>query len=333
MSANLMTLPKAELHLHVEGTLEPKTVMELAERNRIDIGFDSEDDLRAAYDFGNLQEFLDLYYKAVGTVVKPEDFHLMAMRYYEQAAAQGVVHAELFLDTSVHQARGIAYEQMMEGIALAVEDAERQFGITGGVILSIVRDRTLHEAEETLAAALKDRDRVLGIGLDSAEVGYPPSLFSDLFRMAGEAGLKRVAHAGEEGPADYIREAVELLGVDRIDHGIRIVEDQTLTSLVAERCIPLTVCPLSNVALKCVPDLRSHPLLDLLEAGLVVTINSDDPAYFGGYVGDNYAAMAKAGMSLDQAIRMARNSVVASFAEESRKAELYSRIDEWTAAG
>nr|NLI48891.1 adenosine deaminase [Propionibacterium sp.] len=327
MTLDLIRLPKAELHLHIEGTLEPETVLELADTNGVRLPFADEDALRAAYDFANLQEFLDLYYAAMATVVTADDFYTMTARYYERAAAQGVRHAEIFLDPQAHLSRGVRWEVMMDGVAAAVADAERRHGITGGIIACILRDRPVAEALATYESIRADRDRFLGIGLDSAELPYPPELFADLWQQAKRDGFKVVAHAGEEGPAAYIWTALDALGVDRVDHGIRAVDDPALVGVLAERRVPLTVCPLSNVALKTVPDLGHHPLLTLLEQDVVVTVNSDDPAYFGGYVGENYLAMRVAGMTDAQAVRLAHHSVDASFADADRKAALHAEID------
>lgn len=327
MPLDLIRLPKAELHLHIEGTLEPETVLELAESNGVRLPFADEDALRAAYDFANLQEFLDLYYAAMATVITAADFHTMASRYYERAAAQGVRHAEIFLDPQAHLGRGVPWEVMMDGVTAAVADAERRHGITGGVIACILRDRPIAEAHATYERVLADRDRFLGLGLDSAELPHPPELFADLWQRAKRDGFRVVAHAGEEGPAAYIRTALDALGVDRIDHGIRAVDDPALVRTLAERRVPLTVCPLSNVALKTVPDLGHHPLLTLLDQDVLVTVNSDDPAYFGGYVAENYLALRVAGMTDAQAVRLAHNSVTASFADADRKAALHAEID------
>ena len=326
MALDLVGLPKAELHLHIEGTLEPETVLELAEKNAVALPFADEEALRAAYSFANLQEFLDLYYAATATVVSAEDFHLMASRYYERAAAQGVRHAEIFLDPQAHLRRGVPYEAMLAGVSAAVDEARTQHGITGGIIACILRDRPIVEAMETYELLRADR-RIIGIGLDSAEKPYPPGLFAEIWRRAKADGLHLVAHAGEEGPASYVTAALDLLGVERIDHGIRAVDDPALLARLAASRTPLTVCPLSNVALKAVPDLAHHPLPRLLEAGVVATVNSDDPAYFGGYVADNFAALRVAGMSDAHALTLARNSVVGSFADEARKAELLAEIE------
>jgi len=332
MALDLFGLPKAELHLHIEGTLEPETVMELADANGVRLPYADEEALRAAYSFGDLQEFLNLYYAASATLKTAADFHLMASRYYATAAAQGVAHAEIFLDPQAHVSRGVPFDEMLDGVAQAVADAERDHGITGGIIACFLRDQPVADALETYDQILTRRDRFLGIGLDSAERPYPPELFAEVFARAGRDGFKRVAHAGEEGPAAFVTTALDVLGVDRIDHGVRAIEDAALVDRLARDGVPLTVCPLSNVALKGVPDLEHHPLLGLLERGLKVTVNSDDPAYFGGYAGDNFVALRHAGMTDAQAVALARNSVEASFCSDARKAELLASIEAFAAS-
>ncbi len=327
MAIDLFRLPKAELHLHIEGTLEPETVMELADANGVRLPYPDEDALRAAYSFRDLQEFLDLYYSAMATLLTADDFHLMASRYYATAAAQGVKHAEIFCDPQAHVGRGVRFEEMLSGLTQAVADAERDHGITGGIIACILRDQPVESAHAIYDQVLAHRDSFIGIGLDSAERPFPPELFTDVFTRAGRDGFKRVAHAGEEGPASFIWTALDTLGVDRIDHGVRAAEDEELIGRLAASDIALTVCPLSNVALKGVPDLEHHPLLGLLERGVKVMINSDDPAYFGGYVGDNFLAMRVAGMSDAQAIQLAHHSIAGSFASAERKAALHAEID------
>ena len=324
-------LPKAELHLHLEGTLEPETVMEFADRNRVRMTFADEASLRQAYCFESLPDFLGLYYAATATVVTASDFYDMTARYYLRAASDGVAHAEVFLDPQAHLTRGVPWEAMADGVFSAVADAERDLGITGGVIACILRDRPVTEAEDVYRRVVAD-GRFLGIGLDSAELGYPPEAFADIWRRAGEDGLHRVAHAGEEGPASYIATALDELAAERIDHGIRVLDDTALVTRLVERQVPLTVCPLSNVALRCVPTVEEHPILDMLDQGLLVTVNSDDPAYFGGYLGANFDALRDAGMTDAQEKRLVRNSIVASFAEPGRKAELLDRVDASVAA-
>lgn len=331
VAVDLMRLPKAELHLHIEGTLEPETVMELAARNGVALPYADEAALRAAYSFGDLQEFLDLYYAAMATLQRAEDFHLMASRYYERAAEQGVVHAEIFLDPQAHLHRGIPFDVMLDGIGQAVAEAERDHGITGGIIACFLRDQPVADALATYEQVLARRERFLGIGLDSAERPYPPELFVEVYERAGRDGFRRVAHAGEEGPASFVSTALDELHVDRVDHGVHAADDPALVARLAASGTPLTVCPLSNIALKGVTDLRVHPLLGLLAAGVRVTVNSDDPAYFGGYVGDNFVAMRAAGMTDEQAIALARNSIEATFASPERKRQMYAALDAFVA--
>ncbi|WP_431280258.1 adenosine deaminase [Leifsonia poae] len=330
--AALHSLPKAELHLHIEGTLEPDLAFELAARNGIRLPYETVDDLRRQYDFSDLQSFLDLYYETVDVLRTEDDFAELTRRYLGTAAGQGLRHVELFFDPQAHTTRGIALETVLDGITAALDEAERDLGVTSGIILSFLRDRPVEEAEATLTAGLQRTDRIIAVGLDSAEVGYPPRLFEQVFARAREAGLHAVAHAGEEGPPAYVVEALDLLKVERVDHGIRSAENAALVERLARERIPLTICPLSNLRLRTVSDLAAHPLRRLDAAGVRVTINSDDPAYFGGYVGDNFIAVRDAlGMSEEDARRYARNSVAASFASEKRKTELLAEIDAWIA--
>ncbi|MGH1522713.1 adenosine deaminase [Leifsonia sp. L25] len=326
----LLTVPKAELHLHIEGTLEPDLAFELAGRNGVDLPYASVEELAAQYDFSDLQSFLDLYYATMAVLRTEDDFAELTRRYLRTAAAEGVRHAELFFDPQAHVSRGVPIEAVVDGISAALAEAERDAGMSGGLILCFLRDQPVESADAILSAALTRPERLLGVGLDSAEVGYPPELFTDVFARAKDAGLHAVAHAGEEGPPSYIVQALDLLGVERVDHGIRAAEDPELMARLAADGIPLTVCPLSNVRLRTVPDLSAHPLLRLDAAGVRVTVNSDDPAYFGGYIGDNYLAIRDAlGVTTEQAERFARTSIDASFATAERKAELQAEVDAW----
>lgn len=326
----LLTVPKAELHLHIEGTLEPDLAFELAGRNGVDLPYASVEELAAQYDFSDLQSFLDLYYATMAVLRTEDDFAELTRRYLRTAAAEGVRHAELFFDPQAHVSRGVPIEAVVDGISAALAEAERDAGMSGGLILCFLRDQPVESADAILSAALTRPERLLGVGLDSAEVGYPPELFTDVFARAKDAGLHAVAHAGEEGPPSYIVQALDLLGVERVDHGIRAAEDPELMARLAADGIPLTVCPLSNVRLRAVPDLSAHPLLRLDAAGVRVTVNSDDPAYFGGYIGDNYLAIRDAlGVTTEQAERFARTSIDASFATAERKAELQAEVDAW----
>ena len=307
-------LPTAELHVHVEGTLEPELALRLAARNRVPLRFAGLDELSRAYAFGDLQSFLDLYYELMAVVREPRDFTDLAEAYLARAAAQGVRHAEVFVDPQAHLARGVPLEVVLDGLGEAFRDAEHRHGLTVGLIACFLRDRDPAEAEALLPRLLPYRDLVIGIGLDSAERGRPPELFERVYARAADEGLHRVAHAGEEGPPAYVTEALDRLGVERIDHGIRSVEDPSVLARLREEQVPLTVCPLSNVALRCVRGLAEHPLRRMLEAGLAVTVNSDDPAYFGGYLHDNVVAATRAlGLTAGERRRLAENSFRASF--------------------
>ena len=328
--AALLALPKAELHLHIEGTLEPELAFELAERNGVDLPYATVEELSAQYDFDDLQSFLNLYYATMAVLRTREDFAELTRRYLRRAHAQGVRHAEVFFDPQAHTSRGVAFDDVVDGLGDALDEAQRDFGMSGGLILCFLRDQQVASAEEALTAGLARTDRIIGVGLDSAEVGYPPSLFEAVYARARGAGLHVVAHAGEEGPPSYVWEALDLLHAERIDHGIRSIEDPALVERLAEERIPLTVCPLSNVRLQATPDLRDHPLLRLDGAGVRVTINSDDPAYFGGYAGQNFTAVRDAlGLTADQARRFARTSIESSFATPARKDQLLAELDQW----
>jgi adenosine deaminase len=322
-----MVLPKAELHVHIEGTLEPELIFTLAERNGVPLAYASVEELRAAYAFTDLQSFLNLYYAGMSVLRTPEDFAALTDAYFVRARTQGVVHAELFFDPQAHVTRGVPFERVIDGLWSVVRDSEARYGITSTLIMCFLRDRSPQEAMATLEAALPYGERIVGVGLDSAEVGRPPSLFTDVFARALANGWKTVAHAGEEGPPAYVWEALDLLHVSRIDHGIRSMEDPRLVARLRDEQIPLTVCPLSNVKLRAVDRLEDHPLPAMLEAKLLATVNSDDPAYFGGYAGDNYAAVAAA-LNLPDAtlVHLARNSFVASFLDAPLRARYLDRL-------
>ncbi|HET9848627.1 MAG TPA: adenosine deaminase [Candidatus Dormibacteraeota bacterium] len=314
------SLPKAELHLHIEGALEPELMFELAKRNAVRLSYASVDDVRRAYVFSDLQSFLDIYYAGCSVLVTEQDFYDLTWGYLQRAAAQGVRHAELFFDPQTHTDRGIAFETVISGIYRALDDGRQRLQITSGLILCFLRHLSEDAALQTLTAALPYREMLIGVGLDSSEVGHPPSKFRAVYDRAREAGLLPVAHAGEEGPPDYIWEALDLLKVKRIDHGVRCAEDERLIGRLAEEQIPLTICPLSNVKLRVFDHLRQHNLKRLLDRGLLVTVNSDDPAYFGGYVADNFAASAQAlRLSAADLVALARNSFTASFLPEDQK--------------
>jgi adenosine deaminase len=314
MAMDVPVLPTAELHLHLEGTLEPELAFSLAARNGTRLRYADLDALRRAYAFRDLQSFLDLYYELTAVLQTPADFAELADAYFARAAAQGVRHAEVFVDPQAHLARGVPLEVVMEGLGEAFRGAEAKHGLSARIIACFLRDRDPAEAEDLLPRLLPYRDLVIGVGLDSAELGYPPELFERVFARAADEGLHRVAHAGEEGPPAYVWSALDRLGVERVDHGIRSIEDLSLVARLREEQIPLTVCPLSNVALRAVPDLAAHPLRRMLDAGLVATVNSDDPAYFGGYLHDNVSAVTRA-LSLTPEHRrtLAENSLRASF--------------------
>jgi len=326
---DLRSLPKAELHLHIEGTLEPEHVFALAHRNAVSLPFTGIEDLRARYDFRDLASFLDLYYACMTVLRTEADFTDLALAYLERAHADGVRHVEMFFDPQVHAANDVPLDTVMDGLLSALQIARQRWGITGGLIMCVVRDLPVQSALTLLDAVGPRAHELLGIGLDSAEMGYPPSLFEKVFERAAQLGLRLVAHAGEEGPPAYVWEALSRLQVDRVDHGIRAAEDPNLIEYLAANQIPLTICPLSNVRLQAVSDLRSHPLRTLYDAGVLVTINSDDPAYFGGYVNANYEALLDSGFTVDELAAMAANSIEASFADPERKRELLGAIARW----
>jgi adenosine deaminase len=324
-------LPKAELHLHIEGTLEPELMFALAERNGVDIPFASPDEVRAAYEFEDLQSFLDIYYQATAVLRTEADFRDLMVAYLDRAAADGVRRAEIFFDPQAHTERGIDIATVIAGLAAGQED--RRDAVSTGLILCFLRHLPAEAAVAILREAEPHRDRLLGVGLDSSEAGFPPEGFAEAYRLAGELGLHRVAHAGEEGPAAYVWSAIETLAVERVDHGVRAVDDPELVARLARDAIALTMCPLSNRKLQVTPDLRRHPLKRLLDAGVRVTVNSDDPAYFGGYVGDNYRAIVEAlELDRDDVVALAANSIRASFLDESAKARLLVEVEE-VAAG
>jgi adenosine deaminase len=328
MDATLRTLPKAELHLHIEGTLEPELLFELAGRNHVELPYPSVDAVRAAYVFEDLQSFLDIYYAGCAVLQTERDFHELTRAYLTRAAGQGVRHAEIFFDPQTHADRGIPFEVVVAGITAALADGERDLGITSRLILCFLRHLSADAAMATLETALAHRDAITAVGLDSAEVGNPPSKFAAVFDRARAEGFLAVAHAGEEGPPAYITEALDLLRVRRVDHGVRCLEDDALVDRLVAEQVPLTVCPMSNVRLRVFPDLAHHNVGRLLDRGLCVTINSDDPAYFGGYVGDNYAATADAlGLGRDQMVGVARNSFVASFLDDAERAGRLAELD------
>lgn len=316
--------------MHIEGSIEPELFIALARRNGVSIRWQDEDQLRAAYRFRNLQEFLDLYYDGCRVLVHARDYFDVTRAYLKRAHADRVLHAELFLGPQGHTLRGVPLATCMEGVLGAMEAAEREDGITSGLILLAQRHRPQDEALEMLEAATPWRDRILGFGIGGAEVGNPPSKFAEFFRRCRERGFHVVAHAGEEGPAAYVRESVELLQVERVDHGNACLQDPALVDLLATRQIPLTVCPVSNLKLQGVESMAAHPLKRLMDAGLMVTVNSDDPSYFGGYVNDNYLACTESlGLSREDLVRLARNSFDAAFMSPARRAQCLGCVEAW----
>lgn len=326
-------LPKAELHLHIEGSLEPELMFDLARRNGVDLPFATVEDLRAAYAFSNLQDFLDIYYQGAAVLLTERDFHDLAMAYFRRAAADGVRHAEIFFDPQTHTARGVPFSVVADGLLSAMAQARAELGLTSKLILCFLRHLSEDEAFETLAEAEPYLTQIAGVGLDSSEVGHPPEKFARVFAAAREKGLKLVCHAGEEGPPAYVWEALDLLKVDRIDHGNRSLEDEALVTRLAQSDMTLTVCPLSNLKLCVVDDLATHPLKRMLELGLKPTINSDDPAYFGGYVGANWLQTAQA-LKLDREdlLTLARNSFTGAFLSAEEAAPHLAAIEAYAAA-
>ena len=329
----LRHVPKAELHVHIEGTLEPELMFEIAERNNVTLAYHDVDALRAAYEFNNLQEFLDIYYEGASVLRTPRDFYDMTLAYLRQAADDGVRRAEVFFDPQTHTERNIPFDVFMEGIHEATLAGKRDFGVSSDLIMCFLRHLPAPAAMDTLEASLPYRDKYIGVGLDSSEVGFPPSLFADVFARAKAEDLHLVAHAGEEGPPEYVWEALDVLGVERIDHGVRSLEDPVLVDRLVQDQVPLTVCPLSNVRLGGFANLAEHTLPRMLELGLKVSINSDDPAYFGGYVGDNYVATQSAlDLPSETMAAIARNSLDSSFLARPAKAKLLAELDSFVAA-
>lgn len=321
-------LPKAELHLHIEGSLEPEMMFTLARRNRISIPFGSVEEVRAAYAFSNLQSFLDIYYAGAAVLQTEEDFRDLTLAYFERAARDNVRHAEIFFDPQTHTDRGIPMAVVIEGLLAGMAEAETRLGITSRLILCFLRHLDEDSAFATLSAAEPWLNRLTAVGLDSSEVGHPPTKFARVFARAGEMGLRRVAHAGEEGPPAYIHEALDVLRIDRLDHGNRALEDTGLVQRLVAEQMTLTVCPLSNLSLCLVPDMADHPIRRMLDLGLRATINSDDPAYFGGYVADNYRAVAAEGLiGRDELFTLARNSFAGSFLDSEARARHIAEID------
>ncbi len=328
LDAFILALPKAELHLHIEGTLEPELMFAIAKRNKLKLRFKNADEVRRAYAFTDLQSFLNIYYEGAAVLQTERDFHDLAWSYLERAAKQNVRHAEIFFDPQTHTSRGVPFQAVIEGLHGACREAREKLGVSTKLILCFLRHLSPEDALNTLDEALPFQEYFEAVGLDSTEKNRPPELFTVVYAKARAAGLKAVAHAGEEGPADYIRQALDLLKVSRIDHGVRCVEDADLVARLAEERIPLTMCPLSNVKLCVFKSLKEHNLRKLLEKGLCVTVNSDDPAYFGGYALDNYLKSAEAlGLGRDELAQLAKNSFEASFLPAAEKKCCYDEID------
>ena len=334
MSANIekfiIGLPKAELHLHLEGSLEPEQMFEFASRNKIDIPFKSIDEVKKAYEFSQLQDFLDIYYTGMNVLQTEQDFYDLTANYLRKVASENTKHVEVFFDPQGHTERGVEFETAVTGIHNALREVGGELGVTSKLIMCFLRHLDEASAVATLEDAAPFKHMIMGVGLDSSELGHPPSKFARVFGLAKEQGYKLVAHAGEEGPVEYIYEALDLLHVDRIDHGNRCMDDPKLVARIAEEKIALTVCPLSNLKLCVVEDMSDHPMKRMLDAGLIATINSDDPSYFGGYMNDNYLSTAKAlDLSIDDLIQLARNGFIGSFLSQSEIDGYLAQIDDY----
>jgi adenosine deaminase len=328
LHAFIRRLPKAELHLHIEGSLEPEMMFDLARRNGVALPYASVEATRTAYAFSDLQSFLDIYYAGAAVLIQERDFYDLAMAYFHRARADGVVHAELFFDPQTHMARGVAFETVLTGLERAATEARNLLGISSRLILCFLRHLSEAEAFATLEQARPHRHRIHGVGLDSSELGHPPAKFERVFACCRDLGLRLVAHAGEEGPPDYVWEALDRLRIERVDHGVRAAEDPELMERLAREQVPLTVCPLSNVKLRVFPALAQHNLKHLLDRGLCVTLNSDDPAYFGGYIGQNFLAATQAlALSRSDLVALARNSLQASFVTHAERAPWLAELE------
>lgn len=332
MNAFIQDLPKVELHLHIEGSLEPELLFELAQRNNIDIPYESPQELRKAYEFEDLQSFLDIYYQGANALRTEQDFYDLTWAYLERCKADNVIHTEIFFDPQTHTDRGIEFETVINGIHRAMQDGNEQLGITSQIIACFLRHLSEESAIETLQSIIKHQDKIIGVGLDSSELGHPPEKFKRAFQQAKDAGLLTVAHAGEEGPAQNIVDSVEMLSVSRVDHGVRCVEDESLMEALIESKMPLTVCPLSNIKLCVFDEMEQHNIVDLLRKGVAVTINSDDPAYFGGYMTDNFMAVSNAHpMTKSELAQFTINAINASFISEALKAKYRAQVADYLA--
>ncbi|MCF6267737.1 MAG: adenosine deaminase [Desulfuromusa sp.] len=332
MKGFIKKLPKAELHLHIEGSFEPELMFTIADRNKIKIKYQSVDELKAAYNFNNLQEFLDVYYAGASVLLKEEDFFDLTMSYFRKINGQNVIHTEIMFDPQTHTERGIDFSVVISGITAAQDQAQKDFGISSKLIMSFLRHLDAQAADDTLQQSLEFKNLITAVGLDSSELGNPPSKFKEVFAAAKKVGYLAVAHAGEEGPADYVWEAINLLKVNRIDHGNNALADAKLVETLVKNKMALTVCPLSNVKLRNVDRIENHPIKLMLEKGLVATVNSDDPAYFGGYLNENYQAVAEAlNLSKEDLYQLSLNSFHAAFLEAEEKAELVGKLDKFYA--
>ncbi len=321
-------IPKAELHLHIEGSFEPELMFEIAKRNKIEIKFNSVEEVKAAYEFNNLQEFLDIYYEGAGVLIHEKDFYDMTWAYLEKIHQENVLHTEIFFDPQTHTDRGIDFDVAFNGIYKAMEDGKEKLGISYKIIMCFLRHLDEVSAFETLDSALKHKDKIIGVGLDSGELGNPPSKFQNVFKKAAQEGFELVAHAGEEGPAEYVWEALDLLNVSRIDHGNRSMDDEKLVARLAKEQMPLTLCPLSNLKLCVIDDLKDYPLKEMIAKGLMCTLNSDDPAYFGGYLSQNYEDVANAiDLSKEDIYELAKNSFKASYLTEAEKQVYLNKVE------
>lgn len=333
MKSFIENLPKAELHLHIEGTFEPELMFEIAQRNNIDLPFTDVEALREAYDFNRLQDFLDIYYQGMNVLREEQDFYDLTWAYLTKIHSQNVLHTEIFFDPQGHTSRGVAFETALNGIYRALEDGKSQLGISFGVIMCFLRHLDADDAMATLEQALSHKDKIIGVGLDSSELGHPPEKFTKVFERAKAEGFRIVAHAGEEGPPEYVKQALDLLKVERIDHGNRALEDQALTQRIANEGMALTVCPLSNLKLCVVDGLKNHPIKKMLRAGLKATINSDDPAYFGGYMNENFLQLAEAvELTKAEVAVLARNGFEAAFISDIEKKQLLYKLDTYLAS-
>jgi len=326
----IKNIPKAELHIHIEGSFEPELMLKIAQRNNIEVKYKSVKDLKQAYNFNNLQDFLDIYYQGARVLIKEEDFYDLTWAYLQKAHEQNIVHTEIFFDPQTHTDRGVPFKTVINGINKAFKEGEEKLGISSKLIMCFLRHLPEESAEKTLKEAHPYKKLITAVGLDSSEVGNPPSKFQNVYKKAIEEGYLTVAHAGEEGPTEYVWEALQLLKVSRIDHGDRSLEDEKLINELAKTQIPLTMCPLSNLKLKVIKELKDHPLKKMMEKGLLVTINSDDPAYFGGYINENYLQTAAAlNLNKEDITKLAKNSFLASFLTEEEKKERITEIEKF----